>query len=571
MNPIWLILFLLVGCTSLGGCSKDLTRSARTTPSSESPNPRTEPWFKNADIKWRVDAINHAGPKDSFFMPRSMGNGAALLDADGDGRLDIFFLNSGQPGSEITNQLFLQLSPGRFQNCTAGSGVENSGIACGVAVGDVDNDGRPDIFVSEYGGLKLFLNQGGGRFQDRTLESGLQADGWGASASFFDFNRDGQLDIVLSQYVSYSPDGHCYNKDDEREFCGPRRLDKAPALLFRNDTLLRGSPRFTNVSKNSGLAGLPGPGLGVLCADFNGDAWDDIFITNDQQANHLWINQQDGTFAEEAVLRGVATDVIGATAANMGIAWGDVDGDGLDDLFVTHLRTEMHTLWKQGPPGQFTDATAKTGITQARRATGFGTVFADFDLDGDLDLAWVNGRVQRGPVIDSPSVTEFWKAYAEPNDLLENTGEGFFLSIADANSAFCEPANVARPLCAGDIDNDGDVDLVVGITDGRPALLENTATRKGTWLSVKAIDAQGNRDAHGAVIEVQAKKRRWRRLVQPGRSYLSSHDPRVFFGFGELSEIDAIVVRWPSGTLERFDGGATNRHVVIKQGNGVPE
>ncbi len=529
------------------------------------------PWFCDVRKAWNLDAKNTSGPVGSFFMPQSMGNGAALLDANGDGKLDIYLLNSGGPEARSTNQLFIQTESGHFENKTKESHADSSGIACGVAIADVDNDGRSDIFVSEYGGLRLFLNIGEGQFRDVTHESGLTNSEWGASASFFDYDRDGRLDLVLARYVSFSPEGLCFHNDGDRDFCGPKNLAKVPAVLFHNDTVVRGEPRFSDVSESSGLASLSGAGLGVLCADFDGDTWDDIFIANDQQANYLWMNQHDGTFKEEGLLRGVATDVVGNVAANMGIAWGDVDGDGFDDLFVTHLGTELHTLWKQGPQGFFQDATATTNIVHAQRGTGFGTVLADFDLDGDLDLAWVNGRVQRGQPVDEPTVAPFWRPYAELNGLMMNDGSGQFMDVSSSNDALCGRANVARALCAGDIDNDGDIDLLVGLTDGHPLLLENIASRQGHWMTIRAMLSEQARDAYGSIITVLAKGQRWQRLVQPGSSYFSSHDPKAVFGLGSIQEIESISIRWPNGQREKFPGGTVNRHITLIQGEGSPE
>ena len=501
-------------------------------------------------------------------MPQSMGNGAALIDFDQDGRLDLYLLNGGGPASTSVNRLWHQEADGRFRDVSAGSGVDVAGFGSGVAVGDVTNDGLPDLFVSEYGGLRLFVNDGGGRFHDATADSGLAGRGWGSSSSFVDYDRDGWLDLVVANYVVYDAGSICYAHDGTRDFCAPAEFPSASATLFRNTG--RGpTPHFEDVSAASGLAALPGAGLGVLCADFDGDGWDDIFVANDQQPNRLWINRHDGTFVDEAVLRGVALTVIGATAANMGVAWGDVDADGLSDLFVTHLEMETHTLWKQGPRGAFLDQSAAAGLVGAERSTGFGTVLADFDLDGDLDLAWVNGRVFSGPPAPAGTVPPFWLRYAQPNSLAENDGTGRFRSVAATNGAFCGRPNVARPLCAGDIDNDGDVDLVAGTTAGRVLLLENVAPRHGHWLTVRAIDPALQRDAIGAVVTVTAGGKTWQRHLQPGSSYLSSHDPRAHFGIGETETIDALEVLWPDGTRERFPGGNADRALVVRRGEGA--
>jgi hypothetical protein len=536
------------------GCS---TRPAATGPE----------WFRDVAAARGLDVVNDPGPPGSHFMPQSMGNGAAFLDYDRDGRLDILLLGGAGPQGKGTHRLFRQEAGGRFADVTAGSGLDIAAFGSGVAVGDVDDDGFPDLCLTEYGGLRLLRNDAGRTFCDVTAAAGLVGTGWGTAASFLDYDRDGRLDLVLANYVVYDPGRSCHAPDGRREFCGPKDFPGAPAALWHN-VGTAGTVRFEDASVASGLAERPGAGLGILCADFDADGWDDIFVANDQQPNRLWINRHDGTFADEAVIRGVAVDALGRAAANMGIAWGDVDGDGLADLFVTHLDLETHTLWRQGPPGAFLDHSAAAGLVGLRRSTGFGTVLADFDLDGDLDLALVNGDILAGPPASAPGLPPFWRPYAQPNDLLANDGSGRFASIAAANPALCGQPNVARPLCAGDIDADGDVDLLVGVTAGRPLLLENVAMRRGHWLAVRALVRADGRDALGAVVTVTAGDRRWQRLVQPSASYLSSHDPRCHFGVGDATAIDGIEIRWPDGRSERFAGGPVDRQVDLVQGTG---
>src|SRR5262249_50342108 len=358
--------------------------------------------------------------------------GCAFFDFDGDGRLDLYLLHNGGPKG-AKNQLFHQEADGTFRDVSAGSGLDVAGYGMGVAVGDVNNDGRPDVVLTEYGGTRLFLNQGGGRFLEVTRQAGLDNPLWATSAAFFDFDRDGWLDLVVVNYIDYDPSFTCAGPGGKLDFCGPNMFQGTVARLYRNRGPQPGRPgvSFEDVTLKAGLSAARGKGLGVLCADFNGDGWPDIFAANDMMANHLWINQRNGTFKEEALTRGVAYTGTGASAANMGIAWGDVDGSGLPSLFVTHIIDESHTLWKQGPRGFFHDQTASAGLTAGWRSTGFGTAFVDFDRDGWPDLAFVNGGVLRNR--DAKESGPFWSQYAQRNQLYANAGQGKFRDISEHN------------------------------------------------------------------------------------------------------------------------------------------
>lgn len=329
------------------------------------------------------------------------------------------------------------------------------------------------------------------------------------------------------------------------------------------------------MTDRAGLGQTPVPGLGVVCADFTGDRWPDILVANDAHANNLWINQRDGTFEEEAIERGIAFNKIGQTRGNMGIALGDVDGDCEFDVFITHLAVERHTLWKQEPRGRFRDVTDTSALDRPLwQSTGFGTSLADFDHDGDLDLAIVNGGVVRRKDQPGAGGGGFWDPYKQRNQLFENDGRGHFRDISLKNRSFCEDTGVSRGLAWGDIDDNGAVDLLVTRTDGPASLYRNVAPNRGHWLIVRCIDPTvGGRDAYGAEVTVTAHSRRWVGLVSPGQSYAVSGDPRVHFGLGAVSRVDALGVVWPDGSEEVFPGQETDQVIVLSKGDGdeVPE
>jgi hypothetical protein len=527
-------------------------------------------WFADATADVGLDFVHDAGPlDDSYFMPQIVGSGAALFDFDGDGLLDLLLLQNGGPDG-AKNRLYRQTPDHHFQDVSAGSGLDFAGYNMGVAIGDVNNDGRPDVLITQFGGVKLFLNQGGGKFKDVTKEAGLDVPGWATSAAFFDFDRDGFLDLVVVRYVDYDRTWPCGGASGERDYCNPKVFKGTVAMLFHNrGAQPDGGVRFEDATVASGLGRLPGPGLGVICADFDGDGWPDILIANDGQPNHLWINQKDGTFKEEAVKRGVAYNRMGAAEANMGVAWGDLDGDLLGDLFITHLTHETNTLWKQGPRGAFRDETAFAQLSRPRwHATGFGTVMGDFDRDGALDVAVVNGSVVRNTPIENSEIAPFWRKYAERNQLFANDGSGRFQDVSTSNADFCRMPRVTRGLAVGDVFNDGSLALLTTEVAGPARLYRNVAAGKGHWLEIRAVDPRYNRDAYGAEVVVRAAGKSWVRWIDAGGSYLCSSDPRAHFGLGKADKVDEIRVRWPDGCKETFAGGPADRLCVLKRGEG---
>jgi hypothetical protein len=558
-----LLLFVAAGCSA--GQSVPAQQPA-TAP----------PWFREVTDEVGLHFTHDAGPTGSYFMPQIVGSGAALLDFDNDGRLDIYLLQNGGPDSPARNHLFHQEADGRFTDVSAGSGLDIAGFNMGVAIGDVNNDGFPDVLVTQYGGIKLFLNNGNGTFTDATAASGLEDLSWGTSAAFVDYDRDGWLDLVVVHYVIYDSSQACSDPVGRRDYCHPSAFPPAVTRLYHNLGSRPGAATtvarvaFEDVTEKAGLGQHPGPGLGVLCADFDGDGWPDLFVANDGRPNHLWINRHDGTFREEGVTRGVAYPAAGQAQANMGIACGDVDGDGLFDLVVTHLTEETNTLWVQGPRGMFRDRTVSAGIAPPQaRGTGFGTVLADFDNNGSLDLAVVNGRVHRAPAGEATILGPFWGHYGERNRLLANDGSGRFRDISDANPALCATPGVYRALACGDVDGDGALDLLVTAVAGPARLYRNVTPARGHWLLVRAVDPRLKRDAYGAEITIEAGRRRWVGWINPGQSYLCSGDPRAHFGLGEADRVERIRVRWPDGVEELFPPAAADKVLLLVKGQGA--
>jgi hypothetical protein len=564
-------LLLAAGLLAAKGCN-----SSRPTPEPDHPPTADGPvWFEDVTDAWGLDFTHDPGPTGTFFMPQSMGSGVAVFDCDGDDLLDLYLLQFGGPDSKSVNRLYRQSSPGKFVDATEGSGLGVPGHNHGVAVGDVNNDGRPDVALSQFGGIRLFLNQGRGKFVDATADSGLANLSWGVSAAFLDYDRDGWLDLVVVNYLDYDPKNQCRTPEGILDFCGPNAFPPTNSKLFRN----RGAPpaggnparvAFEDVSFSSGVGRVRGPGLGVAAADFTGDGWPDIFVANDGKPNHLWVNQKNGTFENEAVMRGVAYTTMGKAFAGMGVAVGDTDNDGLLDLYVTHLGIESNNLWRQGPRGQFRDKTVEAGLSAPRwRGTGFGTLMSDFDNDGGLDIAVANGRVYRGGSAGDTGLG-FWETYAEKNQLFANDGAGKYRDISPANRAFCDVWNVARGLVCADFDNDGGTDLVVAPIGTRARVYRNVAPGRGHWLAVRAVDPKLNRDAYGAEVRVRAGGKEYVRVVNPAESYLTSGPPSVHFGLGAAAEVEWVRVTWPGADkgVETFPGGPADRPRTLKRGEG---
>ena len=533
-----------------------------------------KPLFTEVTAALGFSETEAAWPAGTHALPEVIGSGVALFDYNNDGALDVLHIRFPPPDvraplgtTPAPNQLFQQQPDGTFVDVTETAGIGHEGYGQGVAIGDVDNDGDVDVYVTNYGVSDVFYqNNGDGTFALK--EVGLSNEAWGTSATFGDYDRDGDLDLYVANYVQFDPEMVCRGKHSATDYCNPKVFEPAMDRLFENN----GDGTFTDVTEQAGIAAMSGRGLGVVCLDLTGDGWADFFVANDGEANHLWVNQTDGTFAEEAILHGLAFNAYGQPEGSMGIAVGDINGDTFPDLFATHLSGETNTLYIAAHHSVFTDMTEIAGFAgRDLRWTGFGCGFLDFDNDADLDIALVNGRVKRGEILDGADVGKFWNFYAEPNLLFQGSqtvGRFAFSDVSSRAPDFTQPIEVSRGMAFGDIDRDGDVDMVVSSLDNRLRVFRNDAPPpQHHWLFVQAITQ--NRDALGAQVTLQTESRRLTGYVLSGTSYLSSSEPSVHFGLGTINKIQAIDVHWQDGSRERFPGTTPNRRVKVYQGKGV--
>lgn len=544
--------------------------------------PATQPTNGFTDITEEVGLrFVHDTGSERHSLPEITGAGAGFFDADGDGDLDLYLLQGGRPPDPIGtppedpdapgNALYLQGPDGRFTAAGETSGLAHTGYGMGLAAGDYDGDGLTDLFVTNYGPDALFRNRGGGRFEEVTAAAGVAGEGWSASAVFCDYDADGRLDLFVTRYVRNEPGKHCTKEDGSRDYCSPQVFRGTHDYLYRN----RGDGSFAEVSLEAGLRSVRAPGLGVVCSDFDGDRRLDFYVANDGAANQLWLNRGGGEFADDAFLAGVALNDSGRPEAGMGIALGDVDGDLDFDLFVTHVVDETNTLYRSdggafGP--SFADRTGPSGLgPPSMKFTGFGVGFLDLDFDGSLDLVVANGRVQREPPLPGALGNDFFRPFAEPNQVFRNTGTGGGDARFEPAPAgdFGETLHISRGLALGDFDEDGDRDLLVANADGPARLYRNDHRRAGTPLRVRPLDAEGRPSFPVRVRAALGDGRLLLRRADRGGSYLATNDPRAFFGLPPGASVTEFLVRWPDGAEEAFPG-SPGPEVTLRRGAGSP-
>ncbi|MEM9384694.1 MAG: CRTAC1 family protein [Pseudomonadota bacterium] len=533
-------------------------------------------WFTEVSDTAYVDFTHVRALTTRLWLPEIMSGGAAWLDADGDGRLDLYLVQGGFLGSlakdtgdlegadpiDMPTNVLLRNAGDHFEDITLTSGTGDQAYGMGAAAGDYDGDGDTDLYVTNLGPNVLYRNDGKGRFTNVTASSGTGHDGWGTSAAWLDYDADGDLDLFVANYINWAPaqELNCFTGGATRDYCHPRHYN-APAadVLYRNE----GDGTFTDTTEAAGLVSAFGHGLGVAVADLDGDGLTDIYVANDGMPNQLWQNLGDGTFEDIGLLSGTAVNMAGKAEAGMGVAAVDADDDGDLDLFMSHLRGETNTLYVNEGGDFFRDGTPGAGLAAPSVAyTGFGLGFADFDLDGIIDLYVTNGRVGASLPPMTPG-----KPFAEPNLLFQGLGAGRFRQLEGKLTTNVPDIENSRAAAFADYDDDGDIDVLV-VNNGGPArLLRNDAPRgDGHWVGFEL--SQGG---HGAeVILRSADGRLRRRVAQPAYSYQSSNDPRVHFGLGESGALIGAVVRWPTGQLERFDVTKPDRYHALARGQGAP-
>jgi hypothetical protein len=517
--------------------------------------PATRGKFTDVTSARGVHFQNLSSHTSKKYLIETMGAGVALFDYDNDGRLDIYLVNGAplsdptpkgtipqKTGPQYWNRLYHQKPDGTFEDVTEKAGLQGVGYGMGVAVGDYDNDGYEDLFVTAYGGNKLYHNNRDGTFTDVTEKAGVGGSGWSTSAAWVDLDGDGLLDLVVLRYVKWDFDDiYCgVHKEGGRDYCHPDVFQPIAPLVYHND----GNGHFTEVSEKIGLA-KPGKSLGIAFADYDRDGRTDIFVANDSMVEFLYHNKGNGTFEETGLMSGVAVDGNGKTYAGMGVDFADYNNDGLPDLIVTNLANQQYALYQNNGDGSFNYTSFASGIAAITlKHSGWGARFFDYDNDGWKDLLVAQGHDLESIQANYPDLR-----YREPMLLAQNTGKGF-VDVSKESGEVFQHAWVGRGLAIGDIDNDGRVDAVVTTNDGAAYILRNETPTQNHWLTLKLVGHKSNRDGIGAEVKITTSKGSQLETVTTAGSYLSSSDKRVHFGLGSDAAAQTIEIRWPSGIVQ---------------------
>lgn len=528
--------------------------------------------FADVTAESGVKYRNRSSRTGEKYLLESMTGGVALFDADSDGWLDIYFVNGAalkpamsrgelpvKDGAAFANRLYRNNGDATFTDVTDKAGVAGHGYGMGVAVGDFDNDGFPDLYVTNFGPNILYRNRGDGTFLDVTTKAGVGASGWSTGAGFVDYDRDGNLDLFVARYVQwdFQPNPWCGGRDPgHRAYCHPDQFQPITHILYRN----RGDGTFEDVSKKSGIVQSPGKGLGVAFNDYDRDGWPDILVANDSAPQQLFRNNHDGTFEEVALPAGVAYDEDGKTFAGMGIDFADYDNDGWPDVFVNALANQRYALFRHNKSG-FDYVSGPTGVGSISQLhSGWGARFADFDNDGWKDLF-----VAQGHVMDNIELTQPSTRYRETLLLMKNS-RGNFQDVSQSSGEPFRRPLAARGAAFGDIDNDGRIDIVVQCNDEPALVLRNEFSGQHSWLIVNTVGKSGNRDGIGARVRLVSESgAEQHAFVSAASSYLSASDKRVHFGLGSAKSVKMLEIHWPGGTVQKLENVSANQILTVRE------
>jgi enediyne biosynthesis protein E4 len=532
------------------------------------PNPvRFTDIRKSAGITFLQDSTQ---TEEKLYL-ETMGTGVAWLDYDQDGLMDLYFVQSGptelyKPAQPLSSALYHNNGDGTFTDVTGKAGVGGEGhYGQGVAVGDFDNDGYPDLYVTGYQRAILYHNNGDGTFTDVTGKAGVADEGgWSTSAAWMDYDKDGYLDLVVTNYIEWSAKNNLWcgeHRPGYRSYCHPGNYKGQKIKLYHNNH----DGTFTDVSDSSGVGKPEAKGMGIVVADFNNDGWPDIAIANDSWPNFLFINKHDGTFQDVSFLSGIAASEDGRYEAGMGIDAADVDGDGWQDIYITHLDFELNRLYHNNRDGTFTDATFSSGIgNKAILLSGVSMKFLDYDNDGWPDILQINGAM-----VDNVHLYHSEVTYKEPLLMFRNLGKGQFEKVSDALGPDFNRPIAGRGLATADFDNDGDIDIVTNNRGDSPSLLRNDGGNANHWLEVLPIGTKSNRDGTGSSLKLTSGDYVRVEQAKGGMSYMSASDPRIHFGLGRLTKIDSLEITWPSGQVERLKDVPVDKIIAVKEGAGI--